>query len=412
MRRCTGIDESMNKKIVISIALLSLISCAALVLASTKAEESPVFPLSSLSQYKVSNNVNEYIIDGTVDLQGKRLSLPQNTTLRFTGGTIINGTLKGDSTVLIANTFPIFDKIAIEGSWKIDSISTDLFKTTDELTAINITNLSSDKQLNHIDINSDIVVPIRPWSSNLIIKSHTHLTLNADIYTLPTEHQGGYCIHVDGCDITVDGNNHYLFGTLADPRQKECYEWLYGLNITEKSSNVLIENLSSWYFCGDGFYNAGSNITFNNVNAKFNGRQGLSITNGSNIRVLNSSFTYTGFYRICKSKGPGAGIDIEPNKDESVKNIDIDNCIITKNYRYMDGYVNDLEIYNADNCNVTISKCRLNGIYMGESSKITINDCIGLQTVFGVDNNVSNITMNSCGHPALSKKLQGLIKVQ
>lgn len=412
MRKCIGIDKSMNKKIVISIALLLLISCAALVLASNRTEESLEFPLSSLSQYKVNDSVNEYIITGIIDLNGKMLSLSPNITLRFNGGAIINGTLKGDSTILIVNTFPAFDKIAIEGSWKIDTISTDLFKATDELTANNITNLTSDKQRNHINIDSDMIVPVKLWSSSFIIKSHTCVTLNADIYTLSTEHQGGYCIQVDGCDITIDGNNHYLFGTLADPRQKECYQWLHGLNIADKSSDVVIENLNSWYFCGDGFYNSGSNITFNNVNAKFNGRQGLSITNGSNIRVLNSSFTYTGYYRICTCKGPGAGIDIEPNKNDHVKNILIQNCIMTNNYRYKRGYTNDLEIVSCENVDVKITECEIGGIYLGSCSGIAIDNNKCIYSIYGFNTDISNISFKNSGEPILTSNIVPLIKIK
>ena len=262
----------------------------------------------------------EYYLTTEIDLNNDTLCLPKNAKILIRGGLFKNGTLEGDNTDLIVKTLPAFDNIRVEGTWIISNISTDMFEKVDQWTLANISNLSSDKYLNTIEINEDCISSIKPKGSFFLIKSNTKVILNADLYTLPTDASVGYCIGVSGENISIEGNNHTIYGTIASRNQEICREWLHGLNIDRKSRNIEIKNLNSQFFCGDGFYNAGSNVKLKNIHAKFNGRQGLSITNGVDILIENSSFSYTGFFRMFE-RGPGAGIDIEPNKGDSVDNI-------------------------------------------------------------------------------------------
>jgi len=366
-----------------------------------------------LSEFRVKDKDKNrrYIINKEIDLETKNLELSPKVILIFEKGLIRNGSITGDSTQILAGKDPIFDNIKLEGSWKLSEISTDMFLTIDDEIAANISTLSSDKQYNKIIINQDLKIPIKPWDSYFVIKSNTDLILNADLFTLPTRLKGGYCINVKGTNVTIEGNNHFLFGTLPSPYQQECFEWLHGLNIDSGTLNVKVENLNSWLFCGDGFYNSGSNVTFNNVNAKFNGRQGMSITNGRNIIVKNSSFTHTGYYRICTSNGPGAGIDIEPNEGDTVNNIKIDNCSIINNYRNKYGFVNDLEFFNAKKADVTVTNSDIGGLSFGKCSHIRFNNCPNIKTVVGINEDIHSICVYYSIMPLLSKSAQGRIEL-
>lgn len=375
-----------------------------------------IYAISSESEEHLYNLISEssisscsldsllLVIEKEVDLGNERILIPPKAILVFKNGTLKNGTIVGDSTSIIANKFPIFDNVVIEGSWKIEDVKTDFFQTKDDHLAANLTSLISDKQLNKLYINHDLSIPIKEWGSFLTIKSNTDIILNADIYTLPTDHKGGYCINIDGNNIKVYGNGHFLFGCLASPNQKECSQWLHGLNITKNSNKIEVNDLNAWYFCGDGFYTSGSDISFNHVNAKFNGRQGLSITNGSNIKVINSTFTYTGLYKINSSGGPGAGIDIEPNKNDMVNNVIIEKCYVANNYKLYKEFQNDLEIYNAYGCGVKIIDCAITGLYLGSCSDVSISSCNGLESVFEIDNNVKNVNFYNYGKPFFSNK--------
>lgn len=346
-----------------------------------------------LNKYINHKNINhvEYVITDSVDLQGTAVRFPFNSILTFNGGKICNGEVVGDSTIIRGNLNRIFSRIKISGSWKIYEISTDIFCENDTNILLNISNLSSNKQPNRILINIDCKTPIKPWDSFFEIKSNTTVVLNADIYTLPTKEKGGYAINIKGKNIIIKGNNHFLFGTIGHNGQTDCPEFLHGLNITSSAKKIRVDSLKSWMFCGDGFYNAGTDVLLNFLDARFNGRQGLSITNGSNIKVNNSTFSDTGLLRINDSKGPGAGIDIEPNRNSEVHNVIISCCTAKNNYRYMKGLPNDIEIYSCKNGNIQILNSSFNTIYIGSSSKIKILNCKTNFNVFEINSDINDI---------------------
>lgn len=354
-----------------------------------------------LSPYIISNLDGQYnyLFEDTIDLKGATISFPSKSVITFNRGVLRNGIIVGDSTIINCNKETIFDNIEILGSWKISELSTRLFAETDSCILKYLSTLSSDKQYNVIYIDDECRTPIKPWSSYFIIKSNTDLILNADIYTLPADCDGGYCINIVGENVNIQGNNHFLFGTIPDPRQVKCSEWLHGLNIDARSKNVVVKNLNSWLFCGDGFYNAGSNITLDSIHAKFNGRQGLSITNGENIIVKNSSFTNTAYYRLCSGNGPGAGIDIEPNDKDKVNNIGLVGCTVINNHRYLKDKVNDIEIYKAYDGYIEIRNCDFSGLYIGSCDNLSIKNSFP-KSIYFIDQEVSmpdfiNILENS-----------------
>ena len=81
---------------------------------------------------------------------------------------------------------------------------------------------------------------------------------------------------------------------------------------------------------GDGVCIGGKSydVVITNIVSTGNRRQGLSITNCSNIKVYDSEFSYT------SGTAPECGIDIEPDPGYTCKNIRIENCRINNNRKY------------------------------------------------------------------------------
>jgi hypothetical protein len=95
---------------------------------------------------------------------------------------------------------------------------------------------------------------------------------------------------------------------LAERRDYTTGEQRHGVFIFD-ASNVSIEGLESSAHGGDGFYVGGAsqNVTLTGVLADNNRRQGLSITNGTDVYVFDSEFNNT------RGTPPEAGIDVEPD---------------------------------------------------------------------------------------------------
>lgn len=120
-----------------------------------------------------------------------------------------------------------------------------------------------------------------------------------------------------------------LGGTIAGDRsshQGTDGEWGMGVTISN-AKNVVVEGVTAKECWGDGFYvtNTSSNITFCNIVADHNRRQGLSVVSVDGMVVKNSTFTNT------IGTAPEFGIDVEPNKGQTVTNLQIIDCLVSNN---------------------------------------------------------------------------------
>lgn len=105
-------------------------------------------------------------------------------------------------------------------------------------------------------------------------------------------------------------------------------EWGFGINVLE-ASNFIIENVEISECWGDGIYIKDSyNGNITNVICSDNRRQGLSIIECDSVNVVDSQFIKT------SGTIPETGIDIEPNKKQKVRNVNIVNCICDQNNGY------------------------------------------------------------------------------
>jgi len=154
--------------------------------------------------------------------------------------------------------------------------------------------------------------------------------------------------------IASDSDVEIAGGQLVGDRDTHIYgsssteEWGHGISIGGSARRVTIRDLRVSKCTGDGVCIGGAayDVVIANIISTNNRRQGLSITNCSNIRVYDSEFSYS------KGTSPECGIDIEPDANGSCTDVIIKNCRLNNNAKY------GLNIWKRTT-NVTITGCTL-----------------------------------------------------
>lgn len=106
-------------------------------------------------------------------------------------------------------------------------------------------------------------------------------------------------------------------------------QWGHGISITDAHA-VTIDSVTATKAWGDGFYVRGtsaSDITLCRVRADHNRRQGLSVTDVDGMVIRDSEFTDT----QSEPGGAGSGIDLEPNGNQHVRNVQVLNNTVSNN---------------------------------------------------------------------------------
>lgn len=83
-----------------------------------------------LTQDMLSDENTIYIIQYDYDLNGAKINIPENCVLKFEGGSISNGTLVGNNTIIDANLEKILLNIACNGTWNIETSYPEWFDNT------------------------------------------------------------------------------------------------------------------------------------------------------------------------------------------------------------------------------------------------------------------------------------------
>ena len=154
-------------------------------------------------------------------------------------------------------------------------------------------------------------------------KSNQTITLsqNAVLKALPSANGYHAVIRMtDVSNISISG------GAIVGERYEHLGidgEWGMGIHVIQGSNNISISNMTISDCWGDGIFLGDSpavtDITIDGVIADNNRRQGLSITDAKRVTVKNSVFKNT------NGTLPEAGIDIEPDANQTSEGIEIIN---------------------------------------------------------------------------------------
>ena len=399
-----------------------------------------------LTQSMINMPNNVYKIRYDFDLNGATINLPANSVLQFVGGSIKNGTLNGNNTVIEADSNAvIFDSVVIEGTWNVEHIYDSWFAFNTSPSYIsnqiitNILALSNDDVYNTIHFDADrtyyFELPykgranlgddVRPnyWLLNTPdydflriftgFTSNTHLIVNNTIQMLPTN-QGAYFIfHIENKEnITISGTGA-INGDAKDHLYTDLFagnnyygEWGHVLNF-RSCNDVIIRDITVGYAFGDGIslgnasYNkngtkaaglATKNVTVDGVKVLYARRNGISL-GGNNYSITNVYFEGNGSDTI-RGTAPMAAIDFENDYVDIepsglCKNVSMSNCKFKDNkYDVSSTIRDDLyevprgELVNISDCNFT-SPLRLN-----RTNGLTFSNC-HIVGITNVDNSIA-----------------------
>ena len=313
-----------------------------------------------------------YTLKSNWDLKGESYVLPEGVTLKSRGGVFKNGTLIGNNTMIDTKN-PLFEKVSIMGDWNVSVISTNLFTTLDyENSLRDVLALANPEVENNVVIEDKVyTVSAKSFQAALDICSNTTLVINGTIQLLPNEYKGCSILQVNGSENVVIKGSGSLIGDKNVHKGTEG-EWGHGINIL-KSKNVTIEGLNVKRCWGDCIYvgNESSNIIIDNCNLNDGRRQGISVTSADGV-VINGCIITNVF-----GTAPQHGIDIEPNKGESVNNVRIENVAISNchggimSWRPESASIGDIIIKNCAISNIKVPA----PINMQLANKVLIKDC-------------------------------------
>ena len=305
-----------------------------------------------LSKVNEGENV---VINCKLDLEGKTISLPDNITLSYNNGSIVNGTLLFTATgkidgrllnlslklegnaQLINNEFEFIPSL-----WEITEGEVDQTKALDNKNNIQ-TALNTVKKLQgntfkidkmnaffevgnyqNLDVFRSVDHAIKiPSDFNVIMSKE-----NTFLKVFPNDSPNYALMAIfDSKNVTIDGGN------LLGDRDKHAYtdnsphEHGHCLQI-RSGVNVLIKNCYFGYGSGDGIdinsigftfqptYKPSNDIKILSNTFDTNRRNNISITDGNNIFIENNLLLNAGIHTV-DSRGidPGFGIDLESVRD-------------------------------------------------------------------------------------------------
>ena len=331
----------------------------------------------SESECQIKTNGYNYIVDTVCDLHGKTLALQPGSVLTIEEeGKIINGVVRGAQNSLIVKKKHSIG-VTLIGSWTVPDISDDFFDPnylSDNSIITSINNLMSDSIQNRVTLSRDYTISIIDESGyGLDVKSNTDVRLNCRIGIMPNDFKHYYIMQIKNrSNIKISGGE--IIGDVGYHKyvRDSSSEWGMGCYVYN-SSDVTLSDIIVSRCTGDGFYIGGGiesdldfyskasrNIRLEGVISDCNRRQGLSITHAQNVIIRNCVFSNTG--RIERT-APASGIDIEPNKNQSVRGVSIINCKFenNENYSLVSGATYRVKPGKADTYDIRLINCEVDG---------------------------------------------------
>ena len=281
--------------------------------------------LNSLNSNAINGIPCTYSLDGRVlfiyehyNLEGKTLSMPENSTICFRGGRISNGAIVGNNTSITGITRSIFDNVEIKGTWNVKSISTRMFVSTEKENS-----LKQVFALTNETVNNEVYIAPGSYILNakqnkqiLTVKSNTKVTIDGAINLVPNDYTWYNMFYVSGDNITIKGKG-LVCGDKQNHMGKDG-QWGMGVAIYN-GHNILMSGITIKDCWGDCIYigQNSTDITIKKCNLISGRRQGISITSAKNVLIEKSTI------QDVSGCDPQFAIDLEPNKNDTVENITI-----------------------------------------------------------------------------------------
>lgn len=416
--------------------------------------------INLLEQANINKPNTVYVVRYDFCLGGATITLPKNSTLKFEGGSIDNGTIVGNNSCIISDIDKtILGKdLVIEGTWNIEHIYDKWFAFDSSANFLsnqiitNILALSNDNVYNTIHFDADRTYyfentykgktnlgdDVRPnyWLLNTPdydflriftgFTSNTHLIVNNTIQMLPTN-QGAYFIfHIENKEnITISGtgaiNGDAKDHLYTDPFAGTDYygEWGHVLNF-RSCNNVVVRDITIGYAFGDGIalgnaaYNnsgvkeaglATKNVTIDAVKVLYARRNGISL-GGNNYTITNVYFEGNGSDTI-KGTAPMAAIDFENDYVDIepsglCTNVSMNNCKFKDNKYDVSSTIRD-DLYEVPRGElVNISDCNFTSpLRLNRTNGLTFSNC-HVVGITNVDNSIAawysskDLVFNNC----------------
>ena len=287
-----------------------------------------------------------YKVDTVLDLQGAEVELPNNSVLRIgKKGKLVNGSLIGNNTKIIGCHRDVIG-ISLLGSWKTSKIYDIWFDKgllTDNQIIDNINVLQSDSINQIIEIKRDYCYALNSnriyalnLSSNTILSLYSSISIKGnnlpryDIARIVRKEN----VHIRGGVLRGDvGRHEYVEGTTS--------EWGFALYVFG-SKKIVIDGLTVELCTGDGIYitggeedevgeykNASNNILIKKCILSELRRDGIGLIHAYDVKIEDCQAVNMGQTEYTP---PCYGINIEPNKRMSVKNVIIENFVTHGTY--------------------------------------------------------------------------------
>ncbi|MBQ9175028.1 MAG: right-handed parallel beta-helix repeat-containing protein [Bacteroidales bacterium] len=263
-----------------------------------------------------------YILKHHVNLKGKTIVFPENTTIIAEGGSFSNGTIVGAHTWVKGDNHLIFkNNIKLRGTFEADTAFSEWFDIKSNCRVVGDGRLlggtDNYQAFKNLFLFKNISISKGSYMLSGQLECQSNQTINGNGATLKFYHRGGGLL-VDGNPIrNVSITDLHIIGSKYDYDDKT--EYWHGVNINY-AENIVLDNIVVEACRGDGVYiggtqsNGGDNrvpkdIYLSNVRSLRNHRQGLSITRCENVFAEGCEFSET------SGTLPNCGVDIEPNSN-------------------------------------------------------------------------------------------------
>lgn len=335
-----------------------------------------------------------YIIRYDFDLDEASVTIPENSVLKFEGGSISNGSIVGQNTI-VKGLGNLFNNVLISGTFANDVVYSDwVSNSTDKSTLLNALHLCNGNTMTKLFIShgtytiecaaeEDVV------DSGLVIPANTDVDFQNSTINVETTDSSRYFL-ITILEDNVSLKNGFFIGDV-ETHTGTGGEWGYGVYV-KGAKNIILDNLYCAYFWGDGM-NIGcvvvdaeqgassdlilsENVLIRNCVCYDNRRQGLSVIAVDGLRIYNSKFIKTGNTAMT---APGAGIDLEQNwyNQQYINDVIIDGCELSGSKGIV---INDkLSMEAVRTTNITIKDTIIDGtsqIRVKQNANLYVTNCV------------------------------------